>query len=190
MTLIVVLALVAVPAAGSRNPSGDSPIDPTHFQRLEPGSGLRGTAVTTATLDPARQSAGRLEPDSMLVETSGNPARLRTSVVQPNVRPGVVLKAARSAWRRDGSVSWYGPGFYGHRTACGLALTTALQGVANRTLPCGTMVKFRNPANGRVITVPVVDRGPYVAGRQWDLTGAACRALGHCYTGPLLWRFP
>ena len=95
-----------------------------------------------------------------------------------------------SGWRRDRSVSWYSPGFYGHRTACGKALTTTLIGVAHKTLPCGTLVTFRNPANGRSLTVPVVDRGPYVAGRQWDLTGGACVALGHCYTGPMDWRLP
>jgi rare lipoprotein A len=93
-------------------------------------------------------------------------------------------------WRYDPNVSFYGPGFYGRRTACGHAYTTSIMGVAHRTLPCGTMVRFRNPANGRVVTVPVIDRGPYVAGRQWDLSGAACRALGHCYTGPIYWRFP
>jgi rare lipoprotein A (peptidoglycan hydrolase) len=68
-------------------------------------------------------------------------------------------------------------------------MTTSLRGVANRTLPCGTKITFRNPANGRAITVKVVDRGPYVAGRQWDLTGGLCVALDHCYTGPLDWRF-
>jgi rare lipoprotein A (peptidoglycan hydrolase) len=51
------------------------------------------------------------------------------------------------------------------------------------------MVSFRNPSNGRVVTVPVVDRGPYVAGRQWDLTAGACKAIAHCYTGPIQWRF-
>jgi rare lipoprotein A len=95
---------------------------------------------------------------------------------------------AKNVWRHDGDVSWYGPGFYGKRTACGLPLTTTLLGVAHRSLPCGTRISFRNPANGRVITVPVVDRGPYVGGRQWDLTGGLCRRLRHCYTGPLDWR--
>jgi rare lipoprotein A (peptidoglycan hydrolase) len=111
----------------------------------------------------------------------------RAQVVQPKARVGVIVV---NAWRYDPNVSWYGPGFYGRRTACGLALTRELQGAAHRTLPCGTMVRFRNPANGITITVPVVDRGPYVAGRQWDLTGGACVALDHCYTGPLEWRFP
>jgi rare lipoprotein A (peptidoglycan hydrolase) len=82
--------------------------------------------------------------------------------------------------------SFYGPGLYGGRTACGQTLTETLQGTAHRTLPCGTLVTFRN--GGEPITVPVVDRGPYVAGREWDLTGATCLALGHCFTGPIEWR--
>jgi rare lipoprotein A (peptidoglycan hydrolase) len=89
-------------------------------------------------------------------------------------------------WLHDPEVSFYGPGLYGHRTACGEALTEQLVGVAHRTLPCGTLVEFR--WNDIVIQAPVVDRGPYVAGRQWDLTGGACVALGHCFTGPIDWR--
>jgi hypothetical protein len=93
---------------------------------------------------------------------------------------------AADGWRRDPEISWYGPGFYGHRTACGQALTKALLGVAHRTLPCGTLVAFRY--QGREVTVPVVDRGPYVSGRQWDLTGGTCLALRHCFTGPIEYR--
>lgn len=95
-----------------------------------------------------------------------------------------------AGWTWDPEASWYGPGFYGRRTACGHAYTTEIQGVAHRSLPCGTRVTFRNPANGRTITVPVIDRGPYVAGRTWDLSGATCTALDHCYTGPIQWRYP
>ena len=43
-------------------------------------------------------------------------------------------------------------------------------GVANKTLPCGTRVKLRY--HGHTVTVPVIDRGPYVAGRDFDLTEA------------------
>ena len=49
-------------------------------------------------------------------------------------------------------------------------------------------VTFKNPANGRIVTARVVDRGPYVSGRQWDLTGGLCLKLDHCYTGSLYWK--
>jgi rare lipoprotein A len=69
--------------------------------------------------------------------------------------------------------SWYGPG---GRTACGEALGAATMGVANRALPCGTMVSLHY--RGRTVRVPVIDRGPYVAGRDYDLSYATRRALG------------
>jgi rare lipoprotein A (peptidoglycan hydrolase) len=48
-------------------------------------------------------------------------------------------------------------------------------GVAHRTLPCGTLVKVSY--NGRSLTVPVLDRGPYSNGADWDLTAGAAQAL-------------
>jgi rare lipoprotein A len=70
----------------------------------------------------------------------------------------------------------YGPGFWGQRTACGKILRRNTIGVANRTLPCGTQVQLYY--RGRVITVPVIDRGPYAHGANWDLTMATGRAIG------------
>jgi rare lipoprotein A len=72
--------------------------------------------------------------------------------------------------------TWFGPGFYGQHTACGQTLTPATVGVANRKLPCGTLVKVTYDGQG--LTVPVVDRGPYANGADWDLTAAAAQSLG------------
>ncbi len=73
--------------------------------------------------------------------------------------------------------TWYGPGFFGGQTACGQTLTPDLEGVAHRSLPCGTQIAFTYA--GRSIVVPVIDRGPYgVAGADWDLTQATAAALG------------
>jgi rare lipoprotein A len=78
---------------------------------------------------------------------------------------------------RPALATWYGPGFWGNATACGIPLTPDLQGVAHRTLPCGTQVAISY--EGRSIVVPVIDRGPYgVAGADWDLTQATAFALG------------
>jgi peptidoglycan lytic transglycosylase len=80
--------------------------------------------------------------------------------------------------------TWYGPGFFGNQTACGQVLSPDLQGVAHRSLPCGTQVAFTY--NGRSIVVPVIDRGPYgVAGADWDLTQATAAALGITATATL-----
>jgi rare lipoprotein A len=85
--------------------------------------------------------------------------------------------AARAADRgrltvfREAVASWYGPGLYGRHVACGGTLQPGTLGVANKTLPCGTKVTLRY--HGHQVTVPVIDRGPYVPGRDYDLTGAA-----------------
>ncbi len=82
---------------------------------------------------------------------------------------------------RSSFASWYGPGFIGGRTACGGTLSAGELGVANKTLPCGTKVRFYY--HGRSVTARVVDRGPYVAGREWDLTPAVKARLGFPSTG-------
>ena len=79
---------------------------------------------------------------------------------------------------RLADASWYGGG---GGLACGGSLTSSTLGVANKTLPCGTLVTLR--FSGRTVRVPVVDRGPYVAGREFDLTEATKRALGFGDTG-------
>jgi rare lipoprotein A len=81
---------------------------------------------------------------------------------------------------RPARASWYGPGFYGRKTACGLRMTRTLVGVAHRRLPCGSQVAITY--EGRAITVPVVDRGPFKRGRRWDLTAAAAQQLGFTHT--------
>jgi rare lipoprotein A len=87
------------------------------------------------------------------------------------------LSARRSLGRlnvyRLAEASWYGGG---GGLACGGELTSATMGVANKTLPCGTLVTLRY--GDRTVQVRVIDRGPYVAGREFDLTEATKRALG------------
>lgn len=71
--------------------------------------------------------------------------------------------------------TWFGPGFYGQKTACGQTMSPVIVGVASRTLPCGTLVLVNY--KGHRLTVPVIDRGPYSNGATWDLTRGAASAL-------------
>jgi rare lipoprotein A (peptidoglycan hydrolase) len=75
---------------------------------------------------------------------------------------------------------------YGQGVACGGILQVPELGVANKTLPCGTEVTFRY--GDRAVRVPVIDRGPYIPGREWDLTGATAEALRFPGLGPIQWR--
>jgi rare lipoprotein A len=77
---------------------------------------------------------------------------------------------------RPSLATQYGPGFYGQRTACGKKLARTTIGVANRRLKCGTPVAIYY--RGRTMVVPVIDRGPFANGADWDLTEATGKALG------------
>lgn len=77
---------------------------------------------------------------------------------------------------RPSGASYYGPGLYGNGVACGGTLSPSTTGVAHKTLPCGTRVTIRY--HGRTVVAPVIDRGPYVAGRDFDLTEAVRNRLG------------
>lgn len=83
-------------------------------------------------------------------------------------------------------VSWYGPGFYGKTTAHGEVLTPGMMNVAHRTLAFGTRIEFRY--GGRTCVAVVNDRGPFVAGRTFDLGPGTAAALGFSGVGTVEWR--
>jgi len=85
---------------------------------------------------------------------------------------------------RRAFVSWYGPGLFGGRLGCGGTLTPGTVGVAHRTLPCGTRLTLRH--GGRILRVRVIDRGPYVGGREYDLTAATKHRLRFGGVGSIL----
>jgi Lytic transglycolase len=185
VALIAILASVAVPGpVGSRVPSPTAMMDPGLFRQVEVAALARGVAMTIRLPDPGARSAGSLDERSTVIEpdlgSGPTPAPVRPT--QPTT-PATTVSAA--TWHHDRDISWFGPGLYGNGMACGKTLTKATVGVAHRTLPCGTLVTFRY--KGVTLTVPVVDRGPFVAGRTWDLTHGACVKLGHCFTGSIDW---
>lgn len=92
---------------------------------------------------------------------------------------GVVDTGTRRELKRSmktRTASWYGPGFWRNKTACGMKLRRKTIGVAHRRLPCGTRVVFNK--GGRWLRAKVIDRGPFVKGISWDLTHRAAEALG------------
>jgi rare lipoprotein A len=136
------------------------------------GSGANATWVSVATA--TAQSGGSFT-------ATWRPSHAGEMTIRATIR-GAQASSATAAptlsvtvYRRS-TATLYGPGFYGHRTACGEILRRKTIGVANRTLPCGTPVQVYY--DGRVITVPVIDRGPYAHGANWDLTMATGRAIG------------
>lgn len=106
--------------------------------------------------------------------------RLRARIEGDGARSASASPELSLTVYKPAKATWYGPGFYGRRTACGQKMTRTLVGVAHRWLPCGTKVAVMY--GGRTMTVPVVDRGPYANGAHWDLTIAAAQALDFRFT--------
>ena len=164
---------LAVPFVGGHaEPAKSDVVTPTTVE----ASGVQGVAraprLVRDGLIPVAVAAIETLPEATPEPTLAPRPPTKTSPPQPLPLPsleppptaGIVL------------ASWYGPGFYGNRTACGQTYTAEILGVAHRTLPCGTIVVLSYGANR--VTVPVIDRGPYVVGRALDLSNATRRALG------------
>jgi rare lipoprotein A len=133
---------------------------------------MKRLSVTSAALTAAVLTAAVALPAAASTVTGNGGASATpppASDSQPDQQAGVANYKAATA-------TWYGPGLYGRRTACGSRLTRNTLGVAHKRLPCGTNVALRYA--GHTIVVPVIDRGPYSHGVDYDLTYAAARKLG------------
>ena len=86
-------------------------------------------------------------------------------------------------------VSLYSEKFHGKGTACGEAFDMNALTAAHRSFPCNTLVKVTNVENGKTVTVRINDRGPYVKGRDMDLSLAAFTALEDRSKGKFQARF-
>jgi peptidoglycan lytic transglycosylase len=152
--------------------------------RVVPGGARRrvvlhagGTRLTTRT------GAGWLVQPGWSPDSTGH-HRIRVRARANAMALGSGDGGGRVQAFRRAAASWYGPGFYGNRTACGGTLGYSTLGVAHKTMPCGTRLTLRY--QGREVRVRVIDRGPYVAGREFDLTGATKARLGFGSTGTVL----
>ena len=193
-------APVAAPAKPRRNPTPR--IRPT----VERGAGLVGrTAVYAGRV--SRHTAGqrvrlelrngsgwhvvdrdrvakngRFRVTSKISTMGDKAARLR--IVGTSRGRGDVERVERVHGFRQAFASYYGPGLYGGALACGGRLTPGTIGVAHKSLPCGSKLTFR--LGSREVQARVVDRGPYVGGREFDLTAATKARLGCGSTGNVM----
>jgi rare lipoprotein A len=77
-----------------------------------------------------------------------------------------------------GEASFYGPGFHGKKTATGETFDQNQKTAAHPTLPLGTEATVTNLDTGASVDVKINDRGPYVKGRDIDVSKAAAKELG------------
>ena len=135
------------------------------------------------TIDKARTSTGgrfTLTKRSSQADTA--PVRVRYA--GDGQSKGVQRRIGRLSFFRPAMASWYGPGLYGNKLGCGGTLNAGTVGVAHKSLPCGTKLVLRK--GNRIVRAEVIDRGPYVGGREFDLTQATKQRLGFGSTGTVL----
>lgn len=150
---------------------------------------LSGSAMLPGFADPSRAASlstasSSSEPELAIREAEGTgleesaPAHILPLPIAPESNPAPRVLAVKT-----GQASWYGPGFYGGRTASGERLTRGTLTAAHRHLPFGTKVRVTNLWNGRSAVVRINDRGPFHGNRVIDLSHGAADALGVISSG-------
>lgn len=187
--LLLALAMTALAVASAHAASGGISREPKPEPTLVPEAQTFGSRVLRVGMqgDDVRVLNGIIKSKAyagsvVLTDSFESPTASavrefqRRRALRPNGVVGLeTAKALTRSMKRTGA-TWYGPGLYGNSTACGQVLRRSTIGVANLTLPCGTRVTFAY--HGRYLVAPVIDRGPYTSGYDFDLTNGAREALG------------
>ena len=121
-----------------------------------------------ATTEPDPTSSP--QPRAAVTEQPAATPRPRTAPVRGD------RVAEEPGW--TGRASWYGPGFHGNRTANGEVYDQWAMTAAHKTLPFDTVLRVTNTSNGRSVVVRINDRGPFIPGRDLDLSRGAAQELG------------
>ncbi len=146
--------------SGQQTQTSEKPNDFTTYT-VQPGDTLWQLAVGKfhENLQDLVSDNGIKNPDLIQV---GQKLKIRKDNPQP---PSQVV------------ASWYGKDFQGKPMANGAPYNMYADTIAHKDLPLGTKVELNNPRTGQTITAVVTDRGPYVAGRDVDLSYAVARKL-------------
>jgi rare lipoprotein A (peptidoglycan hydrolase) len=162
--------------------SADATFYDMPFGARDLSRGMSGTDVQTLNWVLRGLALGTPYDGYFLDTTAGAVRSFQASAALPaDGVVGLTTRKALASRMLNQMASWYGPKFYGNRTACGKKLTKKTFGVAHKKLPCGTRVALAY--RGRWARAKVIDRGPYVKGRKWDLTRPLAVQLGTLRVG-------
>jgi rare lipoprotein A len=167
----------------SRVGSKEQPVSSARFRRVLQ---LSAVALTAATLAGCAQSSLVTEKSERLTANQAAPPQPRkTSSIATRARVAAVKrkrtpieaskKPARPALASVGVASFYTEG---EVTANGEKFDTHELTAAHRTLPFGTRVRVTNVETGQSVTVRINDRGPFIPGREVDVSYSAAETLG------------
>jgi len=165
----------------------ETPVQTAYAQIVEDRIASVPVAVLSAASE-GESAVADIRTPSGIAAADARAAGTRTATVVRKAAPAVravsspartsstsSTAASTSGWK-SATASWYGPGFYGNTMASGEILTTSSMVVAHRTLPFGTRIEFSY--KGRTCVATVMDRGPFGAGRTFDLGPGTAKALG------------
>lgn len=155
--------------------SGSSALIPVLADAGLASTGPRPTVLTEAGDQSSPDLAIRDQEGESIPDEESAPASPALPIASP--------ERSRVIQVSKGQASWYGPGFYGNRTASGERLRPGTLTAAHRTLPFGTRVRVTNLWNGRSAVVRINDRGPFHGSRVIDLAQGAASRLGVASSG-------
>lgn len=108
-------------------------------------------------------------------------ALILNAEIKPFIKLEEPIKIASSCTWRSVEASWYGDPngvkdpFHGRQTASGSTFNTWKNTVAHKTLPFGSEIFIRS-GEDTIVSATVTDRGPYISGREFDLSYALADA--------------
>jgi rare lipoprotein A len=109
---------------------------------------------------------------------SSEPAEVSEPAITSNTEINSEIELLEYVDRGQMVASWYGPRFHGRKTANGEIFDQEAFTAAHKKMKFGTLLKLTNPVNEKSIIVRINDRGPYIPGRELDLSRAAAEELG------------
>ncbi|MCP9917224.1 septal ring lytic transglycosylase RlpA family protein [Cyanobium sp. ATX 6F1] len=161
--------------------SGSSVLIPAMAQS---GRTISGEAIASAQY--SEELAAPAATTKLAIREVQEPAPAAEPLLRPITPPLPIAPAPvapRVVATSSGQASWYGPGFFGRRTANGERFRPGTLTAAHRTLPFGTKVRVTNLWNGRTTVVRINDRGPFHGNRVIDLAHGAASQLGVVASG-------
>jgi len=176
-----------------RSPAASTLLNPRSAIRAARWSGLAFAAALVAgpslAQDDPAQTLATLEV-APITEFSLHFAPYATPIAPEPIPPGAVdlstFEPPRDGTARHlgmGVASYYGRRFHGRLTANGERFNMNAMTAAHKTLPFGSRVRVTNPRNGRSVIVRINDRGPFIAGREIDLSRGAAERIGMIRSG-------
>jgi len=148
---------------------------------------LLGTAAlliaSTGSFAPAMAATSSVTTPSAVIRELDAAPTWDQKLIQPMSPVPAANGLMASSGVSVGQASWYGPGFYGNRTASGEVFRPGTLTAAHRSLAFGTKVRVTNLRNGLSAVVRINDRGPFHGGRIIDLAHGAAQQLGVTSSG-------